>query len=1462
MRFLPIFRAPLVCFPLIVLMALAARPVAAAQVAPAQPECPSCGDQMPPEIWLSAPTGDVGTEFPLIRIDWCDDQSLNAASRWIKVNGVTHTSSFDYVTGGPIDCLNRKRSSSTTVSLNLGANSVEAHICDNANNCSTETFVINRRFGPLPAIDVTVNNYEVVDPSRCAVDCFAAGYAQSTVPFFTVNAPRSITLAYNGDRVDPKPFLRVNVTHGGDASNLPIAYRLRAQKANQNFITFLNGETTLRFTTATAQLRIGGQFDAAVNLMNQTGVYDVTLIVGAEYAGGVEETSFATKVVVVNDNASSVGRGWSIAGMQRLLIQADGSALVTSGNGSSTYFLKSGSTFVTPVGEFSKLVSGIPGGGTGWTRLYPDSTKVVFTGPGTMYYVTDRFGTFSQFTYDASNRLWKIQDPTHTAQVPRLTILNYGSTGLSTITDPFNRTTNVTVQSDSTLTVMTDIDGVPTRFSYDGSRRLRSITNRMGQADTLFYSSSSGRLVSVKSPPVPILGQPALVPLITTLATWQSAGVPYVATTGTPYAAPRADTVFGRVVGPAGDTTRFTVNKWGQPLVTTDPLGRSTTVAYSAAGLPTRVTYPTGAHDSLAYDGNGLVTYSAPHGTTATSIRYTAWALADSMWGTDQVASRMFVSGGKVDSVRIAGVFVTKYQYDSRGRLTTSTDPSGHLLAKTTYGGTNDSRSRDSLPGGLITNYGYDTYGRQTTVSQTGAPTRSVTYDALNRVTERYDGVNATATRYAYDSLYLRSVTDPKNQAYSFSYDAVGRLTLQTDPLSHSDRYGYDLAGSLRRWWNRRGDSTDYVFDRVGRLVKKFGPKTSTDSILYAANDRTVTTFLQPLGGSRTETSHLDSVGRVDSVVTVIGAATYRRFYRYTPAGRIDSVWGSGPGGALRTRDYGYTAARGTLDSLRFGTGLTQFHFLNDGLLDSTTFPNGQGTLRELSERHEIKAIVDFNVGVFKYDTLGRMIQRVRCSSGAGGGSLYGYDGLGRVIADTMVHQGNACGYDEINGHFAPQTGYTWIVDSVRTFTYDAAGNRTDHSAAYLPGSNRLSGFAACSYATDLDGNVTARFCGADSLRLYWSSENRLDSMWVSQLEWWVGNQIRVTYTTRYAYDESGRLILRRGGGAPFFGDAPGHLLWSGADLFARLDTTAALMLEFSYTGVDYLHAMGDGTTTLYAHAGPDGSIYGVSDDTGTPSDYGYGPYSTWGESQGGSFGPAWKGALYTREGRGLYYMRNRWYEPRTGRFLSEDPIGLAGGTNPYVFAGNDPVNGRDPMGLCHNGTSHPDPDNPNGMWPVCVYGQAQPGDNPSLAMELFRRMMFECAGYGESCYGRAISNWEYDHGRPEEEPLRRREREGPPPPRLVNPKCESFRVWAAPMVWGPWQEVAWNLGSVTYEVSGSAVGKTTITGQVRFYGYTGWVERRFAESIRFRTARVYGAVSVRFTGFPVGSKVRGSVCY
>jgi RHS repeat-associated protein len=48
-----------------------------------------------------------------------------------------------------------------------------------------------------------------------------------------------------------------------------------------------------------------------------------------------------------------------------------------------------------------------------------------------------------------------------------------------------------------------------------------------------------------------------------------------------------------------------------------------------------------------------------------------------------------------------------------------------------------------------------------------------------------------------------------------------------------------------------------------------------------------------------------------------------------------------------------------------------------------------------------------------------------------------------------------------------------------------------------------------------------------------------------------------------------------------------------------------------------------------------------------------------------------------------LAFYRNRYYDQSTGRFTQEDPIGYAGGSNLYGYAGNNPVVFTDPFGLC-----------------------------------------------------------------------------------------------------------------------------------------------------------------------------------
>ncbi len=97
-------------------------------------------------------------------------------------------------------------------------------------------------------------------------------------------------------------------------------------------------------------------------------------------------------------------------------------------------------------------------------------------------------------------------------------------------------------------------------------------------------------------------------------------------------------------------------------------------------------------------------------------------------------------------------------------------------------------------------------------------------------------------------------------------------------------------------------------------------------------------------------------------------------------------------------------------------------------------------------------------------------------------------------------------------------------------------------------------------------------------------------------------------------------------------------------------------------------------------------SVYGIADaDSGASSLIkNYHATSPWGESPadtGITFRLRMAGQQYDQT-TGLYYMRARFYDPSLGRFLSEDPAGLAGGTNLYAYAGNDPINGSDPTGL------------------------------------------------------------------------------------------------------------------------------------------------------------------------------------
>jgi RHS repeat-associated protein len=56
-------------------------------------------------------------------------------------------------------------------------------------------------------------------------------------------------------------------------------------------------------------------------------------------------------------------------------------------------------------------------------------------------------------------------------------------------------------------------------------------------------------------------------------------------------------------------------------------------------------------------------------------------------------------------------------------------------------------------------------------------------------------------------------------------------------------------------------------------------------------------------------------------------------------------------------------------------------------------------------------------------------------------------------------------------------------------------------------------------------------------------------------------------------------------------------------------------------------------------------------------------------------------GQYYDQE-TGLHYNWNRFYDPKTGRYTTADPIGLEGGVNLFAYVENEPINWIDADGL------------------------------------------------------------------------------------------------------------------------------------------------------------------------------------
>lgn len=1258
------------------------------------------GDTQAPFVWLVAPEGggDVYTQYPYIEIEFCDNLTLNPASRVIRVNNVVKTSSFTYsaTPSNPSECTGEAAAHtySSSVALVMGSNQIRATICDNASNCTTQTWYVWRRAGPLPAVSLAPYNADIQDYARCAAACFTATYAYSTVPRLSLGRPLSVTLLYNGDRADPRPFVHVDVTHGGTSGNLPEYFYLKLQRvggAPPTDILFLNGEYQLRFAaSAGAALRLGGQFSAAVNGMTSDSVYRINVIVGAKYSGGVEETVLGTTVIVLHNHAArGVARGWGIAGIQRLIRIAD-SALVVEGDGSASYHRRSGATtFTAPAGDFSRLSRVVNGSDTTYVRAYPDSTKVTFTRLGLMVRVTNAFGLVDSVTYDGLDRVFLILD-----RLNNYSAVYYKATGYGLDRIVSGAYSYFTVNGDSTLRIILDPDNFTTTLNYDASRRLRQIINRRGDTvSTLGYHAYSGRVVADSGPSIPVYSGGTARP-VATFDAWQHAGVPYASTSSPPYFSPPLSTAARATLTDAGGhVTRFTANAFGQPVVLSGGINDTVVTIYSPSGLPGQVTPNMGVTTSFSYDASGQPT-NIIRGGLVRVLRYMPYGVVtmDSGDGgpvrrdTLILASRQFQSS-------VAGAPSTVVRLDQYGRDSAITDPSGHLIVRRWYQGPHGNLSRDSSAGGRVRIYGYDANNRPAWDSVPGEPRRNIrTYDALNRVIEVRDTSEAAPTFFGYDGMYLRSVTDPLGNRDSTYYNALGWPIVHVDHLGRRDSVLYDVEGLVRRTRSRdtsRVDTVSFVYDAGHRLRSRRGPYIVADTFAFTGDSIAVarnanSTVITYLGGPRRQ---------LDSVVTWLrlngtDSVKYRHVYIHHGTGRfrgmLDSSYAAGGGVNLRPRGLVYDSARFSVRGIRFAGGLTTFPANADGLAPTTTFPGGETLTSGLMASHNSSFDTSSVLrDEWAMDSRGRLIgnNRLYLSRGV----QWSYDRLDHLAGSR--YGALTCTESEEFGHSCAMTA----ADSVNYYLHDRLGNRIRSRAYRMTGNdstltysdtltygpmNRLATGDGCTQTYDGNGNVTQRTCAPynEVTRYYWNGDGQLSAF----TRW--GDSVA------FAYDPLGRVVRRTVNGT-----VASNFLWEGDNLHAELAPEGLIIGEYSYYGMDQLHAFipwTQDTTAYYAHRDQVGNVRGLSNGAGTSARYtlfgDFGAISaTFSTFSGEAYDRAqWKGALQLAPEAGLYYMRNRWYDTRSGRFISEDPIGLAGGLNLYAFVNGDPVNGADPLGL------------------------------------------------------------------------------------------------------------------------------------------------------------------------------------
>jgi RHS repeat-associated protein len=954
--------------------------------------------------------------------------------------------------------------------------------------------------------------------------------------------------------------------------------------------------------------------------------------------------------------------------------------------------------------------------------------------------IVDPQGNALTLRYDDAMRLTEVRDA-----LGQSTRFSYDEAAnpmlVSRITDPFGRTANFAYDLLGRLASITDAVGIVSAFTYDGNgtmitrlhtpygdtsfaatttstSRSLEITDPMGNTSrTEFLANASGKVPSTDTPPAGYGLQTQYQQYRNTFF-WD----------GEALARER------------GDYTQARVSHWlhngnVMPAV----------LESIKAPLETRVWYlREGQANAIHLGGSlreapSLATRRLPDGSTQTSRNaYTASGnltaeidplnrdlrydyAAD---GVDLLAVRRKVGAGYQELARFAyngqhlPVSYTDQagrqwtmQYNGRGQLVGRTDPLGHATVWQ-YDPDGYLQRIINADGKTAAAFTHDTVGRMASATDAGGHMVSYTYDNLDRlVSTRFP--DGTAAINTWTNLDLTEVRDRLGRTTRFAYDANRRLIRMTDPEGHSTRYGYDRAGRLVDLTDANGNMTRWERDIQGRVVAKVFPDDTRNVYAY------------------------DGAGRLSRETDALGQV---RQYTY---GKDDRPIGIGYGNAVNPTPavgFSWDPWFPRLTRMVDGAGITEYayHATGEdgaGELSHEATPQGvidyvYDALGRMSGR-----IVGGSEEVFDYDALGRLIGEgnalgnFRTVYAGETEQPAGFEQLGGKFSLALRYEPND-GDRRLNDlaydHGSWSREFAYETDPVgqvleeqgfvrghaprnpldherRAFGYDANGRLVN-----VDGSN---GADREDYALDPAGNLIAQSIRDPRAR----DRNNMGNSWVWIAQANGNNQLVTAGDSAWRYDAAGNLL--DDGKRSYRWDAQhrlvqiadletGHLtdiaydgldrrvqvsdragpsaapdiiryLWCGMTPCEALDAQGTVVARYFTQGE--MH----GTTPLLYQRDRLGSVRGLVDpesgeERGGLSYTGYGQVD---DSDGTLPDRRYAGMFY-HEPSGLYLTWYRAYDPVAGRWLSRDPIGVAGGMNLYGYARGNPANRTDPLGL------------------------------------------------------------------------------------------------------------------------------------------------------------------------------------